>query len=188
MARGLPLLGSACVALGLAACGEPKPKPVSSDGWGPTGDALGAATLASTQPPVPRATAIPAAERKPWPRAAELDAMTAVAGRGPSEHLSGRYDRRVRVNAKASHYVDLIGHRALPIGALIAQSHHPSGSETVVSWYVMEKREQGWHFLVLDPERRVAARNDLGPCARCHAEAPHDRLFGPPPTAQRTSP
>jgi hypothetical protein len=68
---------------------------------------------------------------------------------------------------------------------LIAQRHHPPGSDAVVSWYVMEKRSaDSWRFLVLDPERRVAAREDLAPCVRCHVEAPHDHLFGPPTSAQ----
>ncbi|MEQ9322593.1 MAG: hypothetical protein RIF41_25735 [Polyangiaceae bacterium] len=186
MARGVPL--SACLALGLLACGEPKPKPVSSDGWGPTGHGLDAAPTAASRPAVPRATAIPAAKRVAWPRAAELDAFTAVAGRGPSEHLSGRYERRVRVNDRAAGYVELVPHRALPVGAVVAQSHHASGSEAIASWYVMEKTPDGWRFVVLDPERRVAAHEDLEPCARCHAEAPHDGLFGPPPTAQEAVP
>lgn len=206
MARGVPLFGSAAawpvrwrraplgIALvwlttGLGACGEPKRRPVSSDGWGPTNDMLGAAPVAtSTPPPAPRATAIPVSDRVPWARADELDALVVVSGRGPSEHLSGRYERRVRVNEAAAGYTDLVPHRELPVGALVAQSHHPPGSDAVVSWYVMEKLEGSWRFLVLDPERRVAATQDLEPCRRCHAEAPGDHLFGPVPTAQDSAP
>ncbi|HHH30433.1 MAG TPA: hypothetical protein ENK57_19120 [Polyangiaceae bacterium] len=194
MARGLPLASSASwlvwLALGLLACGEARLRPDTSDGWGPTGNGLGAAPASTTtRRPVPRATAIPVAERETWPHAAVLEAMTPVDGRGPSEHLSGRYERRVRVNEEASRYRELVSHQRLPVGAIVAQSHHPSGSEAVVSWYVMEKiAEERWRFLVLDPERRIAAHEDLELCVRCHAEAPHDHLFGPPPTAQIAPP
>lgn len=170
----------------VAACTDHRPQPVAADGWGPSGGLNEPALLDDPRrAPVPRASAIPAAKRRRWPRADELDALTAVPGRGMSEHLGVRYERSVLINETAESYRRLIPHQPLPVGTLVAQRHHPPGSDAVVSWYLMEKTPEGWRFLVLDPERRVAAREDLEPCLRCHAEAPHDHLFGPPPNTQR---
>ena len=38
--------------------------------------------------------------------------------------------------------------------------------------------EGDWEFLVVSPDGLVEAPSPLPLCARCHAEAPHDHLFG----------
>ena len=181
--RLLVLLLAALVA---GACAPPSP-PTSFDGegWGPSGDgspAGGVDLRASAPPPVPRPTALPAAARQPWPHAAEVASLSLVPGRGPSEHLDGAVERTVLVNEAASGYLHLVRGRPLPAGAIVAQRHHPRGSEDVTSWYVMRKdKGERWSFWVLDPELRVATtREAVAPCARCHVEAPYQGLFGPP--------
>jgi hypothetical protein len=170
---------------GIAACG-PTPRPVShDDGWGPE---LGVGNEPIVEPPkpAPRVRPIPMKQRKPWAEADQLGTLQQVAGRGPSEHDSG-FERTVLRNEAAVSYEQRAARPALPVGALIVQRHHRPGSETVVSYYVMRKRapsagpsQLGWEFLVLDEQRRVAAKEPLESCLRCHQEAPSDGLFGPP--------
>ena len=52
-------------------------------------------------------------------------------------------------------------------------------------YFVMTKRAAGydpgggdWEYLVVVGSGHVEERGKLALCARCHAEAPHDRLFG----------
>lgn len=59
-----------------------------------------------------------------------------------------------------------------------------SGSAPIV-YFVMVKRAPGynpsggdWEYLVVAPDGRVEDRGQVALCARCHAEAPHDFLFG----------
>jgi hypothetical protein len=171
----------ACAVTVIAGCGDGSRPPVAADGWGPS-DGLGRAAQGAIElpPPAPRPQAIPKAERQRWRRADELARLTPVPGRGPSEHLSGRYERSVLVNDVASPYTRLLGHRGLPVGALVAQRHHPKGGDAVASWYVMEKvAEDRWTFVVLDPDLALAAEPDVAACQRCHVDAPYDHLFGP---------
>ena len=46
--------------------------------------------------------------------------------------------------------------------------------------HAMHKRRDGWEFLLLEPDGRVKERGQLAACARCHAEATSDSVFGPP--------
>ena len=167
---------------------------VADDGWGPSGGLGPRAAVADPElPPAPRAQPIPEAERRRWEHADLLAATTQVGGRGPSEHRPAGQDRTVVVNQAASTYAELVSGTRLPRGALVAQRHHDNDSDAVRSWYVMlrpsEGPDDGWQFIVLDAELRVAAHRDLQLCARCHLEAPHDALFGPPPDlAQATAP
>ena len=47
----------------------------------------------------------------------------------------------------------------------------PPGSDTAAG---------DWEYAVVTPTGDVETRGSLAPCVRCHAEAPSDRLFGPP--------
>jgi hypothetical protein len=54
-----------------------------------------------------------------------------------------------------------------------------------VTYFAMIKRPPGydpgggdWEYLVVTPAGRVEQRGILPLCARCHADAPHDHLFG----------
>ena len=92
--------------------------------------------------------------------------------------MGGTYERTVFVNAAAKGYS--AADEKFPVGALIAQLHHPIDEDSVTAIFVMDRTEDGWNFVVLDAEKRVVTRATLDMCARCHAEAPRDGLFGPP--------
>jgi hypothetical protein len=137
-------------------------------------------------PHIPAASS-PPDQRQPWRHAAKLATLKRVPGRGPSDHLAGSVERSVWINALAKSYSVIGSERALPPGALIAQRHHAPNSERVVSTFVMHKRPDGsnpdqsdWSYVVLDEADRVVAEGRLPRCHRCHAEARHDHLFGPP--------
>jgi hypothetical protein len=75
----------------------------------------------------------------------------------------------------------------MPEGAVLLQDHHPTGVDQVEMTFAMAKLAPGtspqtrdYSFAVLDGELREAAGGDLSLCPRCHLEAPHDGLFGPP--------
>jgi hypothetical protein len=108
-----------------------------------------------------------------------MASLQEITGRSPSEHLDGRFDRSVLVSASASAYATLTASTKLPPDALVVQRHHPRGAERTVAYFVMQRQEKGWRFLVLDEKLRVAAEKNLRLCARCHADAPFDGLFGP---------
>ena len=160
------------IALGCA----PAREPGVSDGWGP--ERAGAAPVAEPdRPPAPRLVAIPPDRRLRWERAEER--LRELPARGPSEHGDG-LERTVAINDTALPY-EKLGSAPLPVGALIVQRHHRRGEPKVVSSYAMLKNSaESWEFVVLDAQRRVAARGRLAPCERCHREAAFDSLFGPP--------
>lgn len=135
----------------------------------------------------PRPRRIPVERRRPWAHASELPRFLAVPGRARSDHGLGDLERTVRVDDGARAYAEGRPRGPWPVGARLVEALHSSGSDTVRVLYAMTKLPQGsspatndWEFEVLDPEARVAAEGDLSACARCHADAPHDGVFGPP--------
>lgn len=67
---------------------------------------------------------------------------------------------------------------------LVERLFQPGGAQTVTH-FVMIKRAAGydppggdWEFLVVAPDGRIEERGPLALCSRCHAEAPHDHVFG----------
>jgi hypothetical protein len=55
-------------------------------------------------------------------------------------------------------------------------------------YFAMIKQRSGfhpgggdWEYLVIRPTGDIEQRGRLAPCARCHAEAPSDWLFGQAP-------
>jgi hypothetical protein len=93
----------------------------------------------------------------------------------------------VRVNPAAAEYPRLGPARHLPEGAILVQAHfHPGAAESSVL-LAMVKHPPGydpqagdWEYLVLTPVGEATHRGRLALCKRCHAEAPHDHLFGGP--------
>ncbi|MGK4005923.1 hypothetical protein WMF31_25070 [Sorangium sp. So ce1036] len=96
-------------------------------------------------------------------------------------------EAEVRVNAAAAAYPALGPGRALPPGAALVEYHYAAGSSDPVTLLAMVKRHAGydpdggdWEYLILTPQGTSAHRGALPPCKRCHADAPHDHLFGGP--------
>jgi hypothetical protein len=158
----------------------PQPAEVPPDGWGPSGLSDASQPPRPPRPAAPRPHAIPSSQRERWAGADELDALRSVGGRSASEHASGQLERTVAINAAAGAYERLVPEIVMPAGALIAQRHFRRGSDEIDHWYVMRKSAKAWEFLVLDAQRRVAVAGPMELCARCHGDAPHDNLFGPP--------
>lgn len=114
-----------------------------------------------------------------WERADELSSLRKVGPRSPSSHLTGDLEGEVLVNEAAGAYPVLGPNRRLPAGALLVQALGKPGSAETLTLFVMAKQPDGWDFLILEPDGDVVKRGDPL-CRRCHAEAPHDFLFGAP--------
>jgi hypothetical protein len=74
---------------------------------------------------------------------------------------------------------------AAPAGATLVERLFAQGATEPSVYFVMVKRAPGydpaggdWEYLVVAAGGHVEDRGKLALCARCHAEAPHDRLFG----------
>jgi hypothetical protein len=165
---------------------SPAPTPVLyDDAWNST---PGTATVAEKdRPAAPRPSSIEPGKRIRWARADDVATLTQVGGRAPSQHGDGAWERTVWVNEAAAGYRTAAGGATMPAGALLLQRHHAVGQAHTTTIYLMEKLAGGaspgtgdWRYLVLDAELRVAASEQLQICARCHLEAPHGSLFGPP--------
>lgn len=117
---------------------------------------------------------------------------TADDRRLPSEHNPPSWSGIVQVNDLLwPVYPRLSPDTVAPQGAVALETHqNAAGNPQQI--YAMEKREPGfdpgggdWEYLVITPEGAVEARGILPFCARCHADAPHDHLFGPRLSARR---
>jgi len=161
-------LGSAA----LAACGTVPPTRASPDpGWV---DATSAAP-SSDSPGRPEAR---------WDLAEQLRNLRPATRRARSEHLGGEREGEVLASPGSGYPLRGPASQAAP-GATLVERLFEAGGAQPVTHFVMIKRAPGydppggdWEYLVVAPGGRVEERGRLGLCARCHAEAPHDRLFG----------
>ena len=103
-----------------------------------------------------------------------------MAPLGPSQHLAASGEGEILTDDAARAYTTLPPGRELAAGAT-ALERHPSAAVV----FAMVKRQPGydrdggdWEYLVVTTDGRVEQRGKLALCARCHAEAPHDHLFG----------
>ncbi|MEJ7731503.1 MAG: hypothetical protein WKG00_20095 [Polyangiaceae bacterium] len=111
-----------------------------------------------------------------------------------SEHLgNGITEAELLANDVASAYPALGPGRRLPRGSLLVERLGAAGSRETSIWFAMVRQPaadaadaanpaaERWQFLVVRPDGELLARDPPG-CARCHAEAPFDGVFGPPRT------
>lgn len=119
-----------------------------------------------------------------WDLDAQLKFLRPAGKRGRSDHLTGELEADV-LTGSASTYPMLGPGSRLPAGATLVERLYPPGSSTPSAFFVMVKRAPGfdppgndWEYLVVTPSGQIEKRGILPLCARCHAEAPHDRLFG----------
>jgi len=158
----------------LLACSPSAPAPLAvPPGARPGASLPTAVTSAAPTPPAP------------WELSAELSRMHPATSRAPSEHLTGELDGEVFVNEAAGAYPALGPRRELAPGATLVERHLERGSEKIAVYFAMVKRPAGydpdggdWEYLVVAADGQVEERGRLPLCARCHADAPHDHLFG----------
>jgi hypothetical protein len=101
-----------------------------------------------------------------------------------SEHLGGDLDGEVLASA-ASDYPPRGPASTAAVGATLVERLSTPGGMAATVYFVMVKHAPGydpsgadWEYLVVTPSARIEERGKIALCARCHAEAPHDHLFG----------
>lgn len=138
------------------------------------------------------ATSGPSGE--PWEHAAALASFPVIDDRKlPSRgHNPPYWSGMVRVSPSLDvAYRNLGPDTAITVGSIAVEQHQLSdGNPGPV--FVMIKRDPGfdprggdWEYLVLDAAGKVESRGVQPLCARCHADAPYDHLFGPRVSSRR---
>ena len=102
-------------------------------------------------------------------------------------HFGGRWTAEIAVNEPAMQlYTNLAPSSRFGVGAVLVKKH-ASTSSAKGPTFAMAKRDAGffpqggdWEYIVLDAEGRLEDRGKLTLCARCHAEANADWVFGLP--------
>jgi hypothetical protein len=147
----------------------------------------GSSSIPEARAPDAAPAAPPTAAPSAWELAGQLASFRPVTGRARSQHFTGEMEADVRVNAAAAPYPELGPDRVLAPGAAVVEFHYRAGSSDPATLLAMVKRPAGydpdggdWEYLVLTPQGTSTHRGALPLCKRCHADAPHDRLFGGP--------
>jgi hypothetical protein len=144
--------------------------------------------MASARRPAPDAAAV-------WEHAGETSAYRAL-GKGPfpsQGHFADRWTAEVLGNEPAAiAFATLARSTVVPQGAVLMEKLAERATGTAGPIFAMEKRASGyfpaggdWKYVVTDAAGRIEDEGQLSLCARCHAEAPADYLFGLPPDARR---
>jgi hypothetical protein len=166
-------------ALWLFACGACGPRPPALQN--PGASSVNIATAARAQQPVPTTSAH-------WEGMAALSGMQTA---GPAFSSRGHFvDGRpatVLVNAAAAApYLARHPEGRFPAGAVLVE-RLAAGRTERGALLAMIKRAPGsfeaggdWEYLVAQSDGAVEDRGSLVLCARCHAEAPSDWVFGVP--------
>ena len=123
-----------------------------------------------------------------WEHTAELESFLLIDERQlPSRgHNPPHWSGRVKVNAVLEPVYRALGpSSAAEPGSVAVESHQTPDGQPGLQ-YGMVKHEAGfdsnggdWEYLVMNAEGQVESRGALAFCARCHADAPQDHLFGP---------
>lgn len=149
--------------------------------------ALAAVTCAGadTQParPAPLPQPPPAAPQVPWDTfvkseswPSSTDAWFIAKG-----HYGGTFEARVRVSPAAleAYQVHTSGAQFEP-GTTLIMLHRSRATGKRGPIHAMQKQAKGWEYLLLDENGAIEQQGQLTQCARCHAEAASDSVFGPP--------
>jgi len=107
-------------------------------------------------------------------------------------HFAGRWRAEVSVSESALPvYTALSRASHFPVGAVLVKKHSES-TGAPGPLFAMVKRDPGffpaggdWEFVVTDKDGWLEDRGPLVACARCHAEATADWVFGLPADARR---
>jgi hypothetical protein len=140
---------------------------------------------APSRPPSPEPDAPTEAPPPRWDLAEQLRRLRPASPRTPSEHFTGQLDGEILADDGAAAYPALGPLRPIAVGATLVERLLARGTPDVAAYFAMTKRPAGydpaggdWEYLVLDAAGRLEQRGRLPACARCHADAPHDHLFG----------
>lgn len=114
-----------------------------------------------------------------------LSTFRKAAPRARSQHLAGDHDAEVLTNEAAAAYPTLGPLRQLPAGSVLVEALYAPNQADVATYFVMVKQpstaaNSAWDYAVVSNAGMVERRGALTLCARCHAEAPHDQIFGRP--------
>lgn len=114
------------------------------------------------------------AETQTWP--------TSTADWFPSKgHYGGTSEGLVRVSPAAlAAYRELTLGAKLEPGTTLVMLHRTRTTGKPGPVHAMRRNEQGWDYWLLDPDGAIESQGQLPLCARCHADAPADNVFGPP--------
>jgi hypothetical protein len=162
---GLSALGLSA-ALFLPGCAETArgPLPGASDAWESAPDVH----AAPSAQPAPLPVWDTYAEVQHWPAAST--APFTSRGHQPEQLV----EVRVSEPARAS-YAALVTDTVFPEGAVLVELTRGTGHS-----YAMRKTGGTWSYIELDARGAVLANGSLPLCIACHAQAPADRVFGPP--------
>ncbi len=119
-----------------------------------------------------------------WEHIEALKSFRKTGARFRSQHLQGAHDAEVLVNESAGAYPALGPSRQPPAGAMFVEALYVPNQTEVAMYFVMLKRASStgseWEYAVVSSAGMIEHRGALALCARCHAEAPYDHLFGRP--------
>lgn len=160
---GLPVL---CALVGLVACRR------APEGHPPS-------------PVVPGSARAPSPPPVLWDRFEEAQSWPAAMAEWAPSAGHGLGDWSVQVRAEppvAALYSNLGGGSAFAPGSVLVAFHRTASGEPGPIFAMTRRLVGGWSFLAIDPSGRLDPNADLELCARCHAEAPFDGLFGVRPS------
>jgi hypothetical protein len=119
-----------------------------------------------------------------WRHADDVGSLVVVREHQRSSHFLGHPDVELRVNQQAAAYGK--SGESLGEGALVVATHAlPEGAIR----FAMEKRRGAspddpsglaWEYTVVDETSHAVEHGRIATCVRCHEEAAHDEIFGPP--------
>jgi hypothetical protein len=128
-----------------------------------------------------------------WEGLADLGSYRAMGKPFVSRgHFAGRWQAEVFASPDAAAtYAALSPSTRFSVGAVLVKKHSEKDARAPGPLFVMAKREPGffpsggdWEYLVADSDGWVEDRGPLVACARCHAEANADWVFGLPADAR----
>ena len=168
----------------MSACG-PREPPLVSPGTS-TANAIGTASSAASRDAAVK-----------WEGFAALGDYRAVGKPFVSRgHFAGRWQAEVFTSQDAAAtYAALSRSSRFVAGAVLVKKHSEKDSRAPGPIFVMSKREAGffpqggdWEWLVTDPDGWIEDRGAIASCARCHAEAGANWVFGLPASARASAP
>ncbi len=119
-----------------------------------------------------------------WEHADRLATFRKAAPRARSQHLGGEHDAEVLANEEAAAYPTLGPLRSLGVGSVLVEALYAPDKPEVAMYFAIVKQPlpagSSWEYLIVSSAGQVEQRGALPLCARCHAEAPYDHVFGRP--------